>query len=178
MILYTIITRQQHFNFPFLFNSGNGFYFLLIYWWGVVHICEAYSFSKSWTISLGLINHGSSANMETFGDQQYLDSRLLVHVKVNPTAAYGSRCRTKPLKRLGRAMYLSGLGQMGSAIFTEWKQTKIEADIKSHKMGIWGEISRWGFIFQLACWGPGPYSWCPKSYNLNGHIHCKAHQCS
>lgn len=74
-------------------------------------------------------------------------SRLLVHVKVNPTAACGSRCRTKPPKRLGRAMYLSGLGQMGSAIFTECKQTKIEADIKSHKLGIWGEITRRGFIF-------------------------------
>ena len=45
--------------------------------------CEACFFSKSWTIILGLISHGSSANMETVWDQQYLDSRLLVHVKVN-----------------------------------------------------------------------------------------------
>ena len=62
--------------------------------------------------------------METVWDQQYLDSSLLVHVKVNLSAAHGSRSRTKLPKSLGRAMHISDSSQMGAVIFYRMRASK------------------------------------------------------
>lgn len=120
----------------------------------------------------------NSANIEIVREYQYLDSRLLIHIKANPTTACGYGCRTKPTKRLGRVIGLTSSGRWVVPFSMDKSKLTMRQTSSPLSGAQRGELTRQVSIF--FCWhcGPRPYSRDPKSYNLSVHIHCKVHQCS